>query len=82
VRLDTASDSYGFGWFLTRFAGRRVVTHGGGINGYSARLFHLPRERVTIAVLANAKNRDDGVVPVDPVSRRIAEYCLSSRDDD
>jgi CubicO group peptidase (beta-lactamase class C family) len=82
VRLDTASDSYGFGWFLTWFAGRRVVTHGGGINGYSARLFHLPRERVTIAVLANAKNRDDGVVPVDPVSRRIAEYCLSSRDDD
>jgi CubicO group peptidase (beta-lactamase class C family) len=81
-RLNTSSDSYGLGWFLTRMGGHQVVTHGGGINGYSANLSHLPRERVTIGVLANAKSRDDGAAPVDPLARRIVEYCVSLKGDD
>lgn len=77
VRLNSDSDGYGFGWFITRFAGKRLVTHGGGITGFSANLYHFPDERLTIAVLANAKGRDDGVAPVDPLARRIAEAYLS-----
>lgn len=69
--------SYGFGWFLTRYGGRPMVTHGGGIEGYSANLYHFPEDRLTIVVLANIKRRDDGVAPVDPLARRIADLCLA-----
>ncbi|MEX2608748.1 MAG: serine hydrolase, partial [Gemmatimonadota bacterium] len=69
--------SYGFGWFVARYAGRTLLTHGGGIEGYSANLYHFPEEQLTIVVLANVKGRDDGVAPVDPLARRIADACLA-----
>ncbi|MGH6690246.1 MAG: serine hydrolase [Gammaproteobacteria bacterium] len=78
-RLQNDSDGYGFGWFITRFAGHRLVTHGGGITGFSANLYHFPDDRLTIAVLANAKGRDDGVAPVDPLARLIAEIGLARK---
>lgn len=68
--------SYGFGWFLTRFADRRLITHGGGISGYTSNFYHFPEEALTIAVLANAKERDDGRAPVDPLARAIATACF------
>ncbi|MGH7613185.1 MAG: serine hydrolase [Gemmatimonadales bacterium] len=77
--LNSDSDGYGFGWFITSFAGRRLVTHGGGITGYSANLYHFPDDGLTIAVLANVKGRDDGAAPVDPLARRIAERLLEAR---
>ena len=69
--------SYGFGWFLARYDGRPMMTHGGGIEGYSANLYHFPEERLTIVVLANTKGRDDGTAPVDPLARRLADLCLA-----
>lgn len=80
VRLNSDGYGYGFGWFITAFAGHRLVTHGGGITGFSANLYHFPDERLTIAVLANAKGRDDGVAPVDPLARRISEAYFSWAD--
>lgn len=68
--------SYGLGWFLTRYEGRRLVTHGGGMSGYGANLYHFPDELLSIAVLANAEERDDGRAPVDPLARAIASGCL------
>lgn len=72
----TADDRYGFGWFLSSLNGRRLATHGGAINGFSANLYHFPDEQLTIALVANCKQRADGQVPVDPLCRRIASYCL------
>lgn len=69
--------SYGFGWFLTRYDGRRLATHGGAISGFSSNLYHFPDERLTIVVLANAKARDDGRAPVDRLARAIASRCLT-----
>jgi ketosteroid isomerase-like protein len=79
VRLNTDADTYGFGWFITSLEGRRLLTHGGGITGYSANLYHFPDETLTVAVLANVKARDDGAAPVDPLARRIAAACLAHR---
>ena len=67
---DTAG--YGFGWFVATHAGRRVLTHGGGINGYSTMLLHFPAERLSIAVFANAR------APVEAIARSIADECLRS----
>lgn len=80
VRINTNSDAYGFGWFLTEFAGHRLVTHGGGITGFSSNLYHFPDDSVTIAILANVKGRDDGAAPVDILARRIADICLAASD--
>ncbi|MBL8752032.1 MAG: serine hydrolase [Planctomycetes bacterium] len=73
----TNEDRYGFGWFLSTFEGRRLATHGGAIQGFSANLYHFPDEVLTIAVVANCKTRDDGAAPVDPLCRRIAKACLA-----
>jgi len=53
-----------------------LFTHGGGIPGYSANLYHFPEEGLSIAVLANAKGRDDGRAPVDLLARAIASECF------
>ena len=69
--------SYGFGWHLARYGGHAMFTHGGGIEGYSANLYHFPDESLTIFVLSNTKARDDGIAPVDPLARRLADFCLA-----
>src|SRR3989442_3506396 len=47
---------YGLGWFLFDRAGRKVVEHSGGIDGFVADLIMLPEERVGVIVLTNASN--------------------------
>lgn len=61
---------YGLGWFVATYRGRRAITHGGGINGYSSMLLHFPAESLTVAVIANAR------APVEPIVRAIADRCL------
>jgi CubicO group peptidase (beta-lactamase class C family) len=45
--------SYGLGWFLRAWKGRRVVEHGGSIDGFSAQIALLPEEGLGFALLAN-----------------------------
>jgi CubicO group peptidase (beta-lactamase class C family) len=80
TRMFGAPAGYGFGWFLASYHDERLMTHGGGIEGYSANLYHFPDRRLTIAVLANSKDRDDGRAPVDTLARRIANGCLAMDD--
>jgi CubicO group peptidase (beta-lactamase class C family) len=59
---DTLSDGrvvdYGWGVGVRTFAGRRVIEHGGGINGFAGYLAHFPADSLTIAVLANTQSFD------------------------
>ncbi|MGH9888071.1 MAG: serine hydrolase domain-containing protein, partial [bacterium] len=45
--------SYGFGLTVDTIGGRRLVSHGGGINGFISSLMFVPEESLTVAVLAN-----------------------------
>jgi CubicO group peptidase (beta-lactamase class C family) len=50
------SDSgYGFGWAVEHDRGLRVVSHDGGLPGFRSCLKRVPDEKLTVAVLANAK---------------------------
>ena len=73
---DTLADGrvvdYGFGVGVREFAGRRVVEHGGGINGFAAYLAHYPADGVTVAVLANTQTFD-----AQRLQRAIARLVLS-----
>ena len=42
--------------------GRTIIFHAGGINGFTSTLVYYPESQVTIAVLSNVANTDDGVV--------------------
>jgi CubicO group peptidase (beta-lactamase class C family) len=43
----------GKGWFASTHFGRKIVHHGGNIDGYSAQIDHFIDDRVTVIVLAN-----------------------------
>jgi CubicO group peptidase (beta-lactamase class C family) len=45
--------AYGLGWFLQDYHGRKVVQHGGNIDGMSALVALMPEEKLGIAVLTN-----------------------------
>ena len=45
--------SYGMGWFLEDYRGRKVIHHGGNIDGMTAMVAMLPNERVGFVLLEN-----------------------------
>lgn len=44
---------YGLGWFLEEYAGRRIVAHTGGVNGFVTSVCLVPEEKLGIIVLTN-----------------------------
>lgn len=47
--------NYGMGLMIRKSYGRRVIDHGGGINGFRSHLAHYPASDHTIVVLANSE---------------------------
>lgn len=47
---------YGFGWSVETFRGRRLMSHGGLMAGFSAYVARYPEERLTVVVLCNLAN--------------------------
>jgi len=45
--------NYGMGWFLSDYRGRKVVEHGGAIDGMRAQVALMPEEKIGIVVLGN-----------------------------
>ena len=49
------STHYGLGWRIYDYAGERLVTHSGSVEGYMAQIAFLPEHGVGIVILANAR---------------------------
>ncbi|MEZ5428278.1 MAG: serine hydrolase [Pyrinomonadaceae bacterium] len=47
------SASYGLGWFLQDWKGKRVVQHGGNIDGFNSMVALIPEENVGFVMLTN-----------------------------
>lgn len=45
--------TYGLGWFLSDYRGRKVVEHGGAIDGMRAQVAMLPEEKLGVVILTN-----------------------------
>ncbi|HET9529596.1 MAG TPA: serine hydrolase, partial [Blastocatellia bacterium] len=45
--------TYGLGWFLQDYRGRKVVQHGGNIDGMTALVAMMPEEGLGLVILAN-----------------------------
>lgn len=65
-------EGYGLGWGLSRYRGRRVVHHAGGVPGYSAFMVRFVEDDLTIIVLSNRGLFDAAV----KLGRPIANLLL------
>jgi CubicO group peptidase (beta-lactamase class C family) len=45
--------SYGLGWFIDSYRGKKQVNHGGNIDGFSSYISFLPEENLGIVILSN-----------------------------
>lgn len=46
---------YGLGWFLNDYQGRKVVSHGGGLDGMISQTAMMPEENLGLVVLTNSE---------------------------
>jgi hypothetical protein len=65
--------SYNIGLANGELAGRRRVSHGGGINGFASSLAHYPDDGVVVAVLVNS-----GGTKVDAIAEKVAPAALGA----
>ena len=63
--------SYGMGWFLSDFKGRKLVEHGGAIDGMRAEVAMVPEEKLGIVILTNMNG---SVISMPLVYRIIDAY--------
>ena len=63
--------NYGLGWFLDDLGPYKVAEHGGNTFGYSASLYTVPSERLTVVILTNAAGKN-----LSGLSARIAAGYL------
>jgi CubicO group peptidase (beta-lactamase class C family) len=66
--------SYGFGWFLTRYRGKRLVTHGGAIAGFSSVVNRF--DDIAIIVLSNGKQGADRRGQADAIATALYDGIL------
>jgi hypothetical protein len=55
--------SYGLGWFLHDYHGRKVVKHGGDVDGMVAEIGMIPDEKLGVAILSNLSGRTGNSLP-------------------
>ena len=64
TRLSKGEETgYGFGWQTTKVNGHRLVSHGGGIPGFSTELSRFPDDKLTVIVLTNSDGGHSGRSP-------------------
>ncbi len=51
---EVGSSSYGLGWMISTYQGRKLVQHGGNIDGFSALVAFLPGENIGTVILTNS----------------------------
>jgi len=50
---ELSESTYGLGWFVQYYRGRKIVHHGGNIDGFSAFVSFLPDEKFGVVTLTN-----------------------------
>jgi CubicO group peptidase (beta-lactamase class C family) len=48
-------NTYGLGWFVSDYHGRKVVSHGGGLDGMISQVGMMPEENLGVVVLSNSE---------------------------
>ncbi len=72
VLNDGTKTHYAKGITVSEYGGRRLISHGGGINGYLSQNTYFPDENVSIVVLINTT----GPVSPDKIADHITEFIF------
>ncbi|MEQ1690195.1 MAG: serine hydrolase domain-containing protein [Gemmatimonas sp.] len=54
--------TYGYGLSVDTVGGKRVISHGGGINGFGSYLSYVPQDSLVVVVLANSTPAPSGAL--------------------
>ena len=69
-------NNYAYGLVVTQQHNRKMVSHGGGINGFNTILARFPEEKVTVVVLRNA---DYGFSSPNKISQDLAAIVFGEK---
>jgi len=69
--------SYGLGWFMFDYEGRKVIQHGGGLPGFHSKVVFIPEDSVGYVILANQLS---GLV--EATHKKILDFFVSESDKD
>jgi CubicO group peptidase (beta-lactamase class C family) len=69
---ETHLAAYGLGWMIEDYRGKKLLEHGGGIDGMTAQVAMVPEEKLGVVVLANS----DGTQLPHALSNRIIDSFL------
>jgi CubicO group peptidase (beta-lactamase class C family) len=67
---DGKSHGYGFGWFVTKAGGHRVIEHGGAWQGFVSHIVRYPDDGMTVVVFANLAGSN-----VEKIAHAVAASC-------
>lgn len=70
--------SYGLGWFLSDYRGRKVVEHGGAIDGMRAEVAMIPEEKLGVVVLTNLQGT---ILPM-ALAYKVFDFYLNAPERD
>ena len=61
---------YGYGWFITKWFGRKLIWHDGEINGFCSAILRYPEDRTVVIVLENreVEGRPDPDLKMEPMT--------------
>jgi CubicO group peptidase (beta-lactamase class C family) len=66
------SGDYGFGWFIEKKDGHRIIEHSGGWQGFETQISRYVDDKLTVVVLTNIGDADPEVI-----THHVAEMYLS-----
>jgi len=75
IATAAGSRGYGYGWGFDEIRGMKLISHGGGLDGFSSYLMRLPEKNLTVTVLANSAPSIPDLSPTG-FAHRIGEIYL------
>ena len=75
---DGTVTKYAKGITVNDFVGKRVIEHGGAINGFFAQNSYFPEDDISIVVLINST----GPVSAEPTQKKIAEFIFNKTEEE
>ena len=73
-----SSEGYALGWSVYQYRGRKMVEHGGNINGFTATTLWLPKEKIGVFVDVN----HNVSFLADAISHSVVDALLGTADTD
>ena len=77
--------TYAMGWAVTSYRGHPMISHSGGIDGFTSQVRFLPKDQLGIVVLTNSSSPASGLIAMNITDRMLglseAPWLQRAKDD-